>query len=187
MKTTLLLVAAMVTGSAAGAQVVQKPVNKPFQICLWPNPCGAASPRPPAPAPKKPAKKDEGAKSSLEAIPSDPLTRAVVDGSLAEGSGIVAAIRLTPQQTGEAKDEIITTGTGLRDALAPVGKASLPSSVVPAKKDGAKGADDGEWVKVDSKTPSAGQLNDMRSERKALGGDDLSASGAERRMWKDSK
>lgn len=186
-----LLLTVTLAGAAAHAQqgqAPQKPSGGTFQICLFPNPCGPNAPQPQQPPAPKPDKA-EPAKAGVEAIPADPLTQAVVDGSVASGEGgIVSSIRLSPAQTGVGREQIITHGTALRDALAPVRRNSkLPSSVVPARKDAAKSAAEDEWVEVDSKSAAAGQLNGMRAERKALQGGAEQATGAGRRMYKDAK
>lgn len=166
-----------VAASAQQAAAPQKP-SGPFQICLWPNPC--------APRGGQTAPKTEEAKPQTEGIPSDPLTRAVLQGAVGS-DGIVSSIRLSKEHTGVARDQIITRGTGLRDALAPVGTSALPTSKVPPSKNGAKKAADDEWVTVDSKGAGAEQLNDMRGERKALKTGTESSNGALGRMWKDKK
>lgn len=181
MKTILSLAAAtLMTATASAQEAAPAPAKPPapFQICLWPNPCGArgaAAPKPEAP--------------KVEAVPTDPLTRAVVNGTVARGEdGIVSSIRLSPSHTGTGREQIVTRGTGLRDALAPAkGSAALPDSKLPANKDGAKGAAEDEWVTVDAKTASAGQLNEMRSERKAAKSAGEAGSAATGRMFKNRK
>lgn len=178
MKTILSLAAAVLMTSAASAQepAPAKP-SGPFQICLFPNPCGPG--RAKAPKPEAP---------KVEAVPTDPLTRAVVNGTIARGEdGIVSSIRLSPAHTGTGREQIVTRGTGLRDALAPARDAGLPASALPANKDGAKGAAEDEWVNVDSKTPSAGQLNEMRTERKAAKSSGEAGATAAGRMFKTTK
>ena len=183
MKKILLAAACTMNVMAAWAQQAPAPKKPsgPYQICLWPNPC---APRGGQTAPKAPA--SEEAKPQTEAVPTDPLTQAVIQGTVGN-EGIVSSIRLSKEHTGVARDQIVTRGTGLRDALAPVGTAGLPSSAVPPSKNGAKKAADDDWVEVDSKSPSAGQLNDMRGERKALKTGAESSSGALGRMYKDKK
>ncbi|TBR21704.1 hypothetical protein EPO15_09580 [bacterium] len=175
-----LAAAALMTSTASAQEAKPQPVKPsgPFQICMWPNPCGA---RGTAPTPKPEAPK-------VEAVPADPLTRAVVNGTVARGDdGIVSSIRLSPSHTGTDHEQIVTRGTGLRDALAPAGTASLPASKLPANKDGAKGAAEDEWVTVDSKSASAGQLNEMRTERKAAQSGGEKAAAATGRMFKTHK
>lgn len=165
-----------VTASAQDAAPATKP-SGPFQICLFPNPCGPG--RAKAPKPEAP---------KVEAVPTDPLTRAVVNGTIARGEdGIVSSIRLSPSHTGTGREQIVTRGTGLRDALAPARDAALPASALPANKNGAKGAAEDEWVNVDSKTPSAGQLNEMRTERKAAKSSGEAGATAAGRMFKTNK
>lgn len=181
MKLLLPLLAATLLTVTASAQ--DKPPAKPsgtFSICLWPNPCGAAGKAPAAPKPEAP---------KVESVPSsDPLTRAVVNGTVARGDdGIVSSIRLSPAHTGTEHEQIITRGTGLRDALAPISGAALPGSKVPANKNAAKGAAEDEWVTVDSNSASAGQLNDMRTERKASKSSGEAGAAATGRMFKTQK
>lgn len=178
MKTFLpLLAAAFLTVTASAQESAPAKPSGPFQICLYPNPCGprrAAAPKPEAP--------------KVETMPTDPLTRAVVNGAIARGEdGIVSSIRLSPAHTGTGREQIVTRGTGLRDALAPARDAALPASALPANKNGAKGAAEDEWVNVDSKTPSAGQLNEMKTERKAAKSSGEAGSTAASRMFKATK
>lgn len=182
----ILAAAVTLAGTAVSAQEAPKPPVKPsgpFQICLYPNPCSGRRAAPPKDAPKPDTAKP------IESVPGDPLSRAVLQGSITQGEdGIVSSIRLSPEHTGTNRDQIITRGTGLRDALAPLpSTAALPASKVPAKKDGAKGAAEDEWVTVDSQSASAGQLNEMRDERKAMKSGGESAHTATGRMWKDKK
>lgn len=185
MKTFLpLLAATLITATASAQEAAPTPAptkpSGPYQICLWPNPCAPRR----APAPKPEAPKVE----SVPAVPADPLTRAIVNGNAERGDdGIVSSIRLSPSHTGTGSEQIVTRGTGLRDALAPASGAGLPASRLPANKNAAKGAAEDEWVEVDSKTASAGQLNDMRSERKAASTGTEKASAATGRMWKNHK
>ena len=174
-----LAAAVLVTATASAQETAPTPAKPsgPYQICLWPNPC---APRRGA-APKVEAPK-------VEAVPSDPLTRAVVNGNVARGDdGIVSSIRLSPSHTGTGREQIITRGTGLRDALAPVKGAALPASALPATKDAAKGAAEDEWVNVDSASASAGQLNEMRTERKASKSSGEAGAAATGRMFKVNK
>ncbi len=168
----------MLASGTAWAQ--QTPPAGNFQICLWPNPCGSGvKPAPaPKPEPEKPAP-----------VQVDPLTDAILQGTLTQGDGgVVSSIRLKPEQTGVGHDQIITRGTGLRDALAPVPKRpGLPASAVPAKKDGAKGTAEDEWVNVESTGAAANQLNGMRDERKALGAGGEGSHAAAHRQWKGKK
>lgn len=181
MKLTLPLLAAMLMTATASAQDKAPAPAKPsgtFSICLWPNPCGAraATPTPKPEAPK------------VEAVPADPLTRAVVNGNITRGDdGIVSSIRLSPAHTGTDREQIVTRGTGLRDALAPVSGAGLPASKLPANKDAAKGAAEDEWVSVESQSASAGQLNEMRTERKASKSSGEAGAAATGRMFKSHK
>ena len=183
MKLLLPLLAATLLTATASAQDKPPAPAKPsgtFSICLWPNPCGASGKAPAAPKPEAP---------KVEAVPAgDPLTRAVVNGTVARGDdGIVSSIRLSPAHTGTGREQIVTRGTGLRDALAPVkGSAALPDSKLPANKNGAKGAAEDEWVTVDSESASAGQLNEMRTERKASKSSGTSGAAAGR-MFKANK
>lgn len=185
MKTFLpLLAATLLTATASAQEGTPAPAptkpSGPYQICLWPNPCAPRR----APAPKPESPKVE----SVPAVPADPLTRAIVNGNAERGDdGIVSSIRLSPSHTGTGSEQIVTRGTGLRDALAPARDASLPSSTVPANKNGAKGAAEDEWTTVDSKTASAGQLNEMRSERKASKSAGEAGSTAAGRMFKTNR
>ena len=121
-------------------------------------------------------------------MPVDPLTRAVVNGAVARGEdGIVSSIRLPASHTGTGREQIVTRGTGLRDALAPARDAGLPASALPANKDAAKGAAEDEWVSVDSKSASAGQLNEMRTERKAAKSSGAAGAAAAGRMFNTHK
>ena len=183
MKLLLPLLAATLLTATASAQDKPPAPAKPsgtFSICLWPNPCGASGKAPAAPKPEAP---------KVEAVPAgDPLTRAVVNGTVARGDdGIVSSIRLSPAHTGTEREQIVTRGTGLRDALAPVAGATLPSSKLPANKTAAKGAAEDEWVTVDSESASAGQLNEMRTERKASKSSGTSGAAAAGRMFKANK
>lgn len=184
----ILAVTVTLTGTAVSAQEAPKAPVKPsgpFQICLYPNPC---APRRGTPTPPKDSTKPDTAKP-IEAVPGDPLSRAVLQGSITQGEdGIVSSIRLSPAHTGTDHDQIITRGTGLRDALAPLpANAALPGSKVPANKNGAKGAAEDEWATVDSNGATAGQLNEMRDERKAMKSGGESSHSATGRMWKDKK
>jgi hypothetical protein len=182
MKNFLPLAALLLSATASAQQAAPAP-KKPepaFQICLFPNPCGARRGAPPKPeAPKV---------ETVPAVPADPLTRAIVNGNAERGDdGIVSSIRLSPSHTGTGSEQIVTRGTGLRDALAPASGAGLPGSVLPANKNAAKGAAEDEWTAVDSKTASAGQLNEMRSERKAAKSAGEAGSTAAGRMFKTHK
>ena len=178
MKRPFLAMTMLLASGTAWAQ--QNPPAGNFQICLFPNPCGSGvKPAPsPKPEPEKPAP-----------VQVDPLTDAILQGTLTQGDGgVVSSIRLKPEQTGVAHDQIVTRGTGLRDALAPLPKRpGLPASAVPAKRDGAKEAAQDEWVTVDSTNPAAAQLNGMRAERKALQSGGESSHAAASRQWKGKK
>ncbi|MBI3299305.1 MAG: hypothetical protein HYZ75_14150 [Elusimicrobia bacterium] len=187
MKRIFLLAAVAALNADAYAGQAAAPANPPsgtYQICLWPNPC-AGEPR--AAQPKTPPAKDETTRP-IALIPGDPLTQAVIQGTISQGEdGIVSSIRLDQRHTGTAREQIITRGTGLRDALAPAGGAALPASRVPPSKKGAKKPADAEWVRVDVPGATAGQLNDMRTERRALTGGRETSHRAAGRMWKDKK
>lgn len=181
MKTFLSLAATfLVTATASAQQPTPKP-TKPeptFQICLWPNPC----------APRRGPKVEAPKVEAVPSVPGDPLTRAIVNGNAERGDdGIVSSIRLSPSHTGTGSEQIVTRGTGLRDALAPASGAGLPASALPANKNAAKGAAEDEWVEVDSKAPSAGQLNEMRAERKASKSAGEAGSTAAGRMFKTNR
>lgn len=184
----ILAAAVTLAGTFARAQEAPKAPAKPsgpFQICLYPNPC---APRRGTPTPPKDSAKPDAPKP-IESVPGDPLSRAVLQGSITRGEdGIVSSIRLSAEHTGTDRDQIITRGTGLRDALAPLpSSASLPGSKVPANKNGAKNAAEDEWVTVESGSASAGQLNEMRDERKAMKAGGETSHSATGRMWKDKK
>ncbi|MFA6030142.1 MAG: hypothetical protein WC969_09830 [Elusimicrobiota bacterium] len=186
--TTKLLagLALLAVTSFAAAQekpAAPAPTRGKFTNCMWPNPCGATGS-----APILPPKKDEV--KAPQAVPNlpqplkgrtelgDPLNQKIVEGRIVdeENGGVVSALR--------GKDgSIVYQGEPLRDAVGST--LALPTSTIPAKANDAVSAPaDKDWNSVALKTVSAGQVNGMRAEQKAVSkGSSESRTGAADRMW----
>lgn len=189
MNVRLLILALILAPVSASAQRAGKDKpSGPYQICLWPNPCGRTlkPSTPPKAEDKTPKAKKPEAVPNLS-IPTDPLSQAILKSQLTDGDdGIVSAVRLKPEQTGWQEDQILYRGSGseLRDAVAD-DAVGLPASTIPGdKRSKAKREAKKKWgEKVGSNGRAATQINRMRDKRRALRGSASSSKRGLDKMW----
>ncbi|MBI5242359.1 MAG: hypothetical protein HY922_01590 [Elusimicrobia bacterium] len=159
--------------SADAQQAPQPNSGKKYQICLWPNTCGASGAPAAIQAPKQAPAEVPQIKAPLQgaaAFSPDPLQQKIVEKNLLDenGDGVVSAMRV---KEGESEERIIYSGDS---------SLSLPKSKI-AKPKSASPAEEKDWNKVDLKTGSADQINGMREERPSLRrGESDSKAGADR-------
>lgn len=188
----LLSLSALILGGALRAsadaqQATQPKSGKRYQTCVWPNTCGAsgapALPQAPkkeaeARQPKQPAEVPQ-IKAPLRgaaAFSPDPLQQKIVEKNLLDdkSGGVVSAMRV---KEGEGGERIVySSATSL----------ALPQSKV-SKPNNASPADEKDWSKVELKTASADQINDMREERPSLRGNESDSKAGADRMFGSRK